>query len=166
LREDRVGELPSSREPLTKTAFDHVGAEEYIAATSPIDATERPYANGRNYKVAMRMQKLASELEMETMMAYERYLGGVRKLASEIERTHDKEAFVANVRGIYPESAESVLMQMDVVNPKLQLTEIKEAAAYPWESPLTRSFGDLIVDRQRVLDTGQGYRDVVARMGQ
>jgi hypothetical protein len=159
--------LTNERTPQIKEAHDQSEATEYLAATSPVDPSERPYANGRNYKTAMRMQKLARELELETMVAYERYLEGVRKLAFELERTpsNDKTAFVANVRGIYPEAAESVLVQIDVVNPKLQLSEVKEAAALPWSSPLTDRFGDLIVDRQRVLDTGRGYKKVAAKIG-
>lgn len=160
-------ELPDERRPTVKTASNEEEISAYLKATSPVDPAEKPYANGRSAKVAMRMQKLARELELKTMQEYERYLDGVRKLAFELERSTEaeKHAFVADVRGIYREEAENILTTLDVVNHRLHVGEIKEASAFPFESALTRQFGELIDDRQRVLDTGAGYRRATEAVG-
>ena len=161
-------DLPDEKRQQVKTAADETDATSaFLAATSAVDPQERPYANGRNLQAAQRLQKIASELEMRTVMEYERYLDGVRKLAFELERRTDEEkrAFVEDVRGIFRDGADNVLITLDVVNPKLQVGEIKEASAFPFSSTLTQSFGDLIVDRERVLDAGRGYKYIAARIG-
>lgn len=160
-------DLPNERRPQIKTASNGDEIAAYLKATSPVDPATQPYANGRSAKVAMRMQKIARELELQTMQEYERYLDGVRKLAFELERATEaeKRAFVSDVRGLYREGAEHILTTLDVVNHKLQVGEIKEASVFPFESALTRQFGELVDDRQRVLDTGAGYKRAISAVG-
>lgn len=157
-------ERPSTSEKVASA--EHEAALAVIRQTDPVDAVARPYAGHRSYKIAARLKKTARALEIQTRSEYERYTEGVQKLAYDLERElpEEREIFTAAVRGLYKD-AEVVLAAVDSFNPKLQVSEIKTATAFPSATALTQSFETLIVDRQRVLDTGRGLRHLQARLG-
>jgi len=140
--------------------MEKVASDEAVEERQPMPLKHRQH-------MAMRLSKLARELDIETQVAHSMYLDGVSDLAFTLRRTNAEEklAFVKSVRSMFPDAADNVLTQLDVADPAIEVSHEKTASSWPIESDLTRTFAGLVESRQHVIDAGRGYKYVADRIG-